>query len=64
MPFVREAYPHLNPLYERLYQGPYAPERYTEQVLRLVDDLRRRYGLGGRRAIAAPPSRGAQLALV
>lgn len=64
MPFVREAYPHLNPLYERLYHGPYAPERYTEQVLQLVDELRRRHGLDGRRAIAELSSRGAQLALV
>lgn len=67
MPFVREAYPHLNPLYERLYRGPYAPDRYTEQVLAVVDGLRRRYGLDPRRAdcaITTPRSRGAQLALV
>ncbi|MBM3946001.1 MAG: radical SAM protein, partial [SAR202 cluster bacterium] len=64
MPFVREAYPHLNPLYERLYRGPYAPNRYTEEVLNLVDSLRRRYGLDGRRVVQATPSRGGQLTLV
>lgn len=64
MPFVREAYPHLNPLYERLYRGPYAPNRYTEEVLNLVDSLRRRYGLDGHRVVQATPSRGGQLTLV
>lgn len=64
MPYLRETYPHLNPLYERLYQGVYAPDRYTEQVLDVVNGLRQRYGFDGRRTIAAPPSGGLQPALV
>ena len=67
MPFVREAYPHLNPLYARLYRGVYAPEGYTEQVLAVVERLRHRYGLDppkADRATVMPQPRGLQLALV
>lgn len=52
MPFIREAYPHLNPLYARLYRGAYAPDRHTDEVLAVVRDLRRRYGLDGQAACA------------
>lgn len=48
MPFVREAYPHLNPLYTHLYKGSYAPASYTEEVMAVVDALRRRYGFASK----------------
>ena len=62
MPFLREAYPHLLPEYHRLYRGAYAPERYTEQVMAKIDELRSRYGLHERGAMAQGEERG-QLAL-
>lgn len=50
MPFLREAYPHLAERYARYYRGPYAPRTYTQDVHRIVDGLRMRYGL-------VPPAR-------
>jgi DNA repair photolyase len=64
LPYVREAYPHLNPLYAHLYKGPYAPSEYTRRVLELVDGLRRQCGLDERRIVAAGQPAGQQLALV
>lgn len=43
MPFLREAYPHLLPRYERMYRGTYAPKRYTEEVHDAVQRLRERW---------------------
>jgi DNA repair photolyase len=63
MPFIREAYPHLNPLYTRLYKGPYAPEEYTERVLALVDALRERYRFNPRVQTITAPTGGLQMAL-
>ena len=63
MPFVREAYPHLNALYVRLYKGPYAPEEYTERVLGLVEELRQRYGFLAKRDLGGAPAGGLQMAL-
>ena len=45
MPFLREIYPHLLPQYERFYRGAYAPERYTENVREVVEEIRQRWGL-------------------
>lgn len=46
MPFIKEAYPHLVPGYNRLYGGrTYAPKEYTKQVLKLVDEARHRWEL-------------------
>jgi DNA repair photolyase len=45
MPFLREAYPHLSERYARYYRGAYAPRTYTQDVHRVVDGLRRKYGL-------------------
>ena len=63
MPFVREAHPHLNALYARLYKGPYAPEEYTERVLGLVEELRQRYGFLAKRDLGGAPAGGLQMAL-
>ena len=46
MPFIKEAYPHLDPMYARLYRGAYAPGCYTRRILLMVDYLRVRWGLG------------------
>jgi len=45
MPFLREAYPHLSERYAKYYRGPYAPRSYTQEVRRVVEGLRARYGL-------------------
>lgn len=45
MPFLREAYPHLSERYAKYYRGPYAPRSYTQEVHRVVEGLRARYGL-------------------
>ena len=63
MPFIREAHPHLNPLYAQLYCGPYAPEEYTDHVLELVDSLRQRYGFTAHSRPPAVPTGGLQMAL-
>ena len=62
MPFIREAYPHLNPLYAHLYKGPYAPQEYTDRILDLVDSLRQRYALTPREHETIPIG-GLQMAL-
>ncbi|MEX0926372.1 MAG: radical SAM protein [Dehalococcoidia bacterium] len=48
MPFLREAYPHLLPEYQRMYRGSYAPHRYTDQVVAKINELRERWGLADR----------------
>jgi DNA repair photolyase len=63
MPFLREAYPHLGPLYSRLYRGPYAPEEYTQGILDLIERLRQRYGLAERPQAPEMRLGGLQLAL-
>lgn len=45
MPLIKEAYPHLIPGYSRIYRQTYAPREYTNRVLRVVDEARRRWGL-------------------
>ncbi len=49
MPFLREAYPHLSERYAKYYRGAYAPRTYTQDVHRVLERLRCRYGL-------APPA--------
>ena len=59
MPLLREAYPHLERGYAKLYRKTYAPEEYTKSVLSIVDRERRRWGLHRRERDPAPkPSRG------
>ena len=49
MPMLKEAYPHLDAGYNRLYANKaYAPEQYTKLVLETVDRVRRRWGLPDR----------------
>jgi DNA repair photolyase len=49
MPFLKEAFPHLNSGYNRLYaKKAYAPEQYTKIVLDTVDRVRRQWGLPDR----------------
>ncbi len=45
MPMLREAYPHLTEAYAKLYRKTYAPKEYTAQVMKLVADARRNWGL-------------------
>jgi DNA repair photolyase len=46
MPLIREAYPHLTAGYTRLYRGKtFAPQDYTAQVLKMVDDTRHMWEL-------------------
>ena len=45
MPMLRESYPHLTPGYQRLYRNTYAEKDYTESVMSLVNEARRRYRL-------------------
>jgi DNA repair photolyase len=45
MPFLREAYPHLVQRYARYYRGSYAPESYTEEVHKVVAELREKWGM-------------------
>ena len=45
MPMLRESYPHLTPGYQRLYRNTYAGKDYTEAVMSLVDEARRRHRL-------------------
>lgn len=45
MPLLKESYPHLTPGYQQLYRNTYAPQDYTQSVLALVDEARRRYRL-------------------
>jgi len=45
MPLLKEAYPHLIPAYAALYRAPYPPRTYTQEVLKVVDEERRKWGL-------------------
>jgi DNA repair photolyase len=52
MPLIKEAYPHLEPGYARLYgKKAYAPKDYTRDVLKVVDEARRNWALPA----ACPP---------
>lgn len=56
MPFLREAYPHLSQRYERYYRGAYALESYTDEVHKVVAELREKWGMleRGRQQPAEP----------
>jgi DNA repair photolyase len=52
MPMLKEAYPHLDSGYNRLYGNrTYAPEQYTKIVLDTVDRVRRQWSLPDRAKI-------------
>ena len=62
MPFLREAYPHLAPAYQRLYRGSdYAPREYARSVAAMVDDARSFWGIPKR--VPARQLQGAQVQL-
>ena len=45
MPMLRETYPHLTEAYAKIYRKTYAPKEYTNQVMNLVADARRNWGV-------------------
>jgi DNA repair photolyase len=62
VPFIEREFPHLLPRYERLYRRNSPPGLYSEEVQRRVRELKRRYGLEGRRIPAKErPSAPVQL---
>ena len=66
MPLIRESYPHLTPGYRQLYRHTYADKDYTQEVLAMVDEARRRWHLP---AVTPPkelnaPRQQQQLALI
>ena len=64
MPFIREAYPHLEPLYALHYnKRTYATESYTGKVMGLLDSLRERWGLSSRYSETREPVGQLKLAL-
>lgn len=65
MPMLRESYPRLIPAYSALYRKTYAPKEYTERVLYMVEQARRKWGLDAKSAALAmsAPQRQLQLAL-
>ena len=56
MPALREAYPHLEPRYQKYYKGSYAPKTYTEEVLAVVSDVRAKYGFDRERRHDVEPT--------
>jgi DNA repair photolyase len=63
MPFLREAYPHLQERYWKFYRGPYAPHSYTSEVHEVVRRLKERFGMAERETAAAPSRGQLQLAI-
>lgn len=60
MAWLEEEFPHLRPLYRRLYTGAYVPWRFQAAVLAQVEGLKRRYSLEEREGPCSAPQ---QLAL-
>ena len=63
MPLIREAYPHLAPMYATRYRGSYAPPQYAQKVLARLDALRVKWGLDGRRSEDPQPAGQLKMAL-
>jgi len=64
MEFVSREYPELLPKYQGLFPGAYAPAAVKSPVVEAVGELKRRYGVGDRRAWRAePPPEPVQLGL-
>lgn len=61
--WLEGAFPALVPRYRRLYQGPSAPEAITDRVTRVVEALRRQYGLPPHVPWPAPRAGPRQLSL-
>jgi DNA repair photolyase len=62
MPALREWYPHLPERFAPYYEGPFGPRTYTQDVHRMVERLRLKYGLVDR-ALVAPSAGQLQLAI-
>ena len=60
MPMLKEAYPHLNAGYIRLYSNKtHAPQDYTKTILDTVDRVRRQWDLPDRAKVqTSRPVRG------
>ena len=52
--FLDREFPELAPRIDRLYAGKYAPRRYRDQVHQVLELMRRRHRLPGRRAAPKP----------
>ncbi|HEV2493265.1 MAG TPA: radical SAM protein [Terriglobia bacterium] len=64
MPFLEREFPLLARRYRKLYaSSAYLRGEYPERMMKLVQALRSRYGLEGRREDASPHARDPQLAL-
>ena len=64
MPMLREAYPHLNPGYNRLYNNKtYAPKDYTKTVMDTVGRVRRQWNLPDRAKVQENMATKGQLQL-
>lgn len=53
---LAQEYPHLVEGYERLFAGKHAPDRYTDEIARVVGLIKARYGVANRPA-PEPPRR-------
>jgi len=64
MEFLARDYPQLVPKYQGLFPGAYAPGSVKTPVVETVGELKRRFGVGDRRAWRAePPQEPVQLGL-
>lgn len=53
--WLEQEFPHLRPVYQRLYTGAYVPWRFQAAVLARVEGLKQRYGLAeGKRGLSHP----------
>ncbi len=64
MPFLEREFPPLVKRYRRLYaRSAYLRGEYKEQMAKLVEELRTRYGLDGNRGEVPPAARHPQMSL-
>ena len=63
MPMLREAYPHLEQAYAKLYRKDYAPKEYTDGVLAAVERARLAWGLDDKRKVVKSKAPHGQLEL-
>ena len=64
MEFLARDYPQLVPSYQGMFRGAYAPTGVKTPVVQRVDELKRRFAVGDRRALPAlPPEEPRQLDL-
>jgi len=64
MPFLEREFPHLVERYRRLYaRSAYLRGEYQEQMVKLMSELRARYGFDGDRREVPPAARHPQMTL-